>query len=76
MSPREQRFLAFLDRVSLRGALTATVIALIVGVLLASTLTRPLRELTAAIRSMARGELGPRGARALAGRAGRADGGL
>jgi signal transduction histidine kinase len=50
--------LTFLDRVSLRGALTATVIALIVGVLLASSLTRPLRELTAAIRSMARGELG------------------
>jgi signal transduction histidine kinase len=57
LTPREERFLAFLDRVSLRGALTATVIALIVGVLLASTLTRPLRELTAAVRSMARGEL-------------------
>ena len=57
LSPREQRFLTFLDRVSLRGALTATVIALIVGVLLASTLTRPLRELTHAIRAMARGEL-------------------
>ena len=57
LSPREQRFLTFLDRISLRGALTATVIALIVGGLLASTLTRPLRELTHAIRAMARGEL-------------------
>jgi two-component system sensor histidine kinase BaeS len=57
LTPREERFLAVLDRVSLRGTLTATVIALIVGILLASTLTRPLRELTAAIRSMAGGEL-------------------
>jgi signal transduction histidine kinase len=57
LSARERRFLTYLDRVSLRGALVATTIALVVGVLLAGTLTRPLRELTHAVRAMARGEL-------------------
>jgi two-component system sensor histidine kinase BaeS len=42
------------------SAIGATVVALIVGVVLARTLTRPIRELTAATRAMAQGRLDQR----------------
>jgi two-component system sensor histidine kinase BaeS len=54
---------AFLDRVTRATAISAGIaalIALILGVLLARTLTRPLRELTAATQAMARGKLDQR----------------
>jgi signal transduction histidine kinase len=54
---------AFLDRVTWAAAISAGIaalIALILGVLLARTLTRPVRELTAATQAMARGELAQR----------------
>ncbi len=52
--------IAFLDRVNrvvIFSAIGATVVALVLGILLARTLTRPLRELTAATRSVAQGNL-------------------
>ncbi len=54
---------AFLDRVTWATAISAGIaalIALILGVLLARTLTRPIRELTAATQAMARGKLDQR----------------
>jgi two-component system sensor histidine kinase BaeS len=53
--------LGFLDRVTSASGISAAIaalIALVLGVLLARTLTRPLRELTAATQAMARGKLG------------------
>lgn len=52
---------AFLDRIEMAiwvGALGGTLVALVIGILLARTLTRPLRELTAATRVVAAGKLG------------------
>jgi two-component system sensor histidine kinase BaeS len=54
---------AFLERVTWASAVSAVVaalFALILGVLLARTLTRPLRELTAATQAMARGQIDQR----------------
>jgi two-component system sensor histidine kinase BaeS len=54
---------AFLDRVTWASAISAGVAALIalgLGMLLARTLTRPLRELTRATQAMARGALDQR----------------
>src|SRR5262245_14184376 len=54
---------AFLERVTWAAAISAGIaalIALILGVLLARTLTQPVRELTAATQAMARGALGQR----------------
>jgi two-component system, OmpR family, sensor histidine kinase BaeS len=54
---------AFLERVTWATAISAGVaalIALVLGMLLARTLTRPLSELTAATQAMARGALGQR----------------
>lgn len=42
------------------SAIGATVVALVVGIVLARTLTRPIRELTAATRAMAQGHLDQR----------------
>lgn len=42
------------------GALGATCVALLAGVLLAHSLTRPIRELTAATQAMAKGDLAQR----------------
>ena len=53
----EEQYLARTSRALFNAALGATGIALLLGVLLARTLTRPLRELTAASRAIARGEL-------------------
>ena len=54
---REQQYLATLNRLIVRAGLAAVALALVVGVLLASTMTHPLRELTAAIRAMSGGQL-------------------
>jgi signal transduction histidine kinase len=53
--PNEQRYLARTNQALLGAALGATAIALILGLLLARTLIRPLRELTIAIRAMDKG---------------------
>jgi len=55
--PAEERFLERSNRAALNAALVATGIALILGVVLARTLTRPLRELTAAIHQLSTGTL-------------------
>jgi signal transduction histidine kinase len=52
---------AFLERINtllVAAAAGATIIALLLAVLLARTLTRPLRDLTAATQAVARGDLG------------------
>ncbi len=54
---------AFLQRIgwaSAVSALVAAAFALVLGILLARTLTRPIRELTEATRAMAGGQLGQR----------------
>jgi signal transduction histidine kinase len=56
MSPRERIFLTRTRQALVYAALGATVIALFLGAFLARTLTRPLRELTAATRALARGQ--------------------
>jgi signal transduction histidine kinase len=54
----ERRFLDTINQVILISALVAMVVALLLGVALARTLTRPLRELTGATQALAKGELG------------------
>jgi signal transduction histidine kinase len=54
----EATFQAETTQAILYSALGATIIALLLGVLLARTLTRPIRELTLATRALAKGELG------------------
>lgn len=54
----EASFLTDVSRAVTYSALGATAIALLVGMLLARTLTRPIRELTAATRALAKGDLG------------------
>ncbi len=58
LSEREEYYLAGINRALLYSALGAAVVALVLGILLARGLTRPLRELTAAIRALAKGKLG------------------
>ncbi len=55
--PREQEYLARTDRTLIYATIIAAAIALIVGVFLARVLTKPLRDLTLAIRAMQSGEL-------------------
>jgi signal transduction histidine kinase len=55
--PREQEYLARTDRTLVYATIIAAAIALIVGVVLARVLTRPLRDLTQAIQAINRGEL-------------------
>jgi len=57
LTPREEQFLASINQALLYAAFGATIIGLLLGVFLARTLTNPLRELTAATRAMAKGEL-------------------
>jgi signal transduction histidine kinase len=57
LSPQEERYLERTSRASLMAALGAAVVALALGILLARTLTRPVRELTAATRAVAGGAL-------------------
>jgi signal transduction histidine kinase len=54
----EASFLTDMTRAITYSALGATAVALLLGFLLARTLTRPIRELTAAIRALAKGDLG------------------
>lgn len=54
----ETVFLERIRRAILYGTLGAIGLALVLGVVLASTLTRPIRELTAATQAVATGELG------------------
>ncbi|MBU1880293.1 MAG: HAMP domain-containing protein, partial [Chloroflexi bacterium] len=56
-TPRDQAYLAYTSQALLVAALVATGVALVLGILLARTLTRPVRELTAATRSLAQGSL-------------------
>jgi signal transduction histidine kinase len=58
LDPREQIYLQRTTIASLFAALIAVIIALILSVFLARSLTRPLRELTAATRTIAHGKLG------------------
>jgi two-component system, OmpR family, sensor histidine kinase BaeS len=55
--PPEDRFVQQVTWAAVMSAAIAALIALILGVLLARTLTRPVRELTAATTAMARGAL-------------------
>lgn len=55
--PPRSAFLGPFERALFIGAAIATVAALLLGVLLAQSLTRPLRDLTAATRAVASGNL-------------------
>lgn len=57
LDPNEQRYIERTNRAVLLAAIGGTAIAVSLGVLLARTLTKPMRELTSAIRDMARGKL-------------------
>ncbi len=57
LSPSEQLFLSSTERALLFGSLAAIAIALLLGTLLARSLTRPTRELTTALHAMADGQL-------------------
>ncbi len=54
----ETDFLQGVNRAILYSAAAATGVALLLGVVLARTISRPVRELTAATHTLARGELG------------------
>ena len=53
-----ERFLERINRMLIIAAAGATIAALLLGIVLARTLTRPLRELTGATHAVARGDLG------------------
>ena len=55
--PVEQTYVAHTDRALVGAGLAAIVIALLLGAVLARTLTRPLRELTRATEALAQGDL-------------------
>jgi signal transduction histidine kinase len=55
--PREVEFIESTNRTLLYGALMAVIIALLLGVFLSRTLTRPLRELTRATQAVSEGDL-------------------
>ena len=57
LAPQEVRYLGRTNQSSLYAALAAILIALFLGIFLARTFTRPLRELTTATRAMAKGDL-------------------
>ena len=57
LSPTEKRYLGRTNQALLLAAGAAIIIALILGALIARSLTRPLRELTRATRAVAKGEL-------------------
>ena len=57
LTQRELQYLASTQWALSLAALAAATVALLVGILLARTLTQPLRDLTHAIEAMARGEL-------------------
>lgn len=55
--PRELEFIQRINRLLLYGALAGAVIALVLGILLSRTLTRPIRELTRATHAVSEGDL-------------------
>ena len=57
LNDREAQYLASINRALTLAALGAMVIAVLLGVILARTLTQPVRDLTHAIQAMSRGEL-------------------
>jgi two-component system, OmpR family, sensor histidine kinase BaeS len=56
-NPREVEFIDRINRTLLYGALIGGVIALLLGVFLSRTLTRPIRELTQATHAVSEGDL-------------------
>lgn len=56
-TPRELQFIQRINRLLLYGALIGAVIALVLGVFLSRTLTRPIRELTQATHAISEGDL-------------------
>lgn len=56
-NPREVQFIEQINRTLLYGALVGAVIALLLGIFLSSTLTRPIRELTRATHAVSEGDL-------------------
>lgn len=54
----ELDFLERMQQALIRGALGATIVALLIGIFLARTISRPVRELTGATKRVAGGELG------------------
>jgi len=54
----ESRFLNSVNRAILLGALAALAVALVIGIVLARTISRPVREVTAATQKVASGDLG------------------
>jgi signal transduction histidine kinase len=54
----ESQFLESVNKAVIFGALAALVIALLIGVVLARTISRPIREVTAATQLVAGGDLG------------------
>ena len=57
-NPREEEFIQRTNSMLLYSALGASIVALLLGVFLSRTLTRPIRELTEATHAVADGELG------------------
>ncbi len=57
LSPTENAFLTATEQALIFGSLAAFLLALGIGIVLARTLTRPLRELTSALHAMAAGAL-------------------
>ncbi len=55
LSDRETQYLASTDRALALAALGAAAIALLLGIILARTLTQPVRDLTRAIQAMSAG---------------------
>jgi two-component system, OmpR family, sensor histidine kinase BaeS len=55
--PREVEFIETTNRTLVYGALMAAIIALLLGVFLSRTLTRPIRELTRATQAVSEGDL-------------------
>ncbi|MBN1316499.1 MAG: HAMP domain-containing protein [Anaerolineales bacterium] len=55
--PAEETYLSNINQALIRTGLISIAIALLLGTLLARTITRPMRELTRATRAMAQGEL-------------------
>ena len=56
-NPLEARYIARTNEALVIAAVGATVLALLLGIFLARTITRPVRELTAATHAMGRGQL-------------------
>ena len=57
-NPREAEFIQRTNRMLVISALGASIVALLIGIFLSRTLTRPIRELTEATHAVAEGKLG------------------